>query len=259
MLRPRIIPCLLLSENGLVKTVNFDSPKYVGDPINAVRIFNEKCADEIMVLDITASIQNKPPNFSLIEKLAKECRVPFTYGGGIKQLQEIETIIGYGVEKVALSSAAISNPELISEASKLVGSQSIAVVVDVRRNDSLGEYEIFTMNGHKKHALNFANQMRIIQDMGAGEIIINSIDRDGTLQGYDFKILSLIANSTTLPITLIGGMNGIANLKEMVEEYGAMGAGVGSYFIFKGPYRAVLISYPDRDAIKGLHAACKIC
>ena len=179
MLRPRIIPCLLVQDEGLVKTVRFDNPKYVGDPLNAVRIFNEKEVDEIMVLDINATVNNTEPNYELIRALASECRMPLCIGGGVKTIEQIENLISLGVEKVAISSAALENPAIIREAANRVGSQSVVVVLDVKKTGILRKYELFTHNGKKSTSLRPVEFAKEAESFGAGEIVINSIDCDG--------------------------------------------------------------------------------
>ena len=252
MLRPRIIPCLLVKNGGLVKTVKFDESKYVGDPINAVRIFNEKEVDELIVVDIDASIQKREPNYNLIKSLAAECRMPLCYGGGIKAVDQIQTIIGLGVEKVAISSAAIENPKLISKAAARVGSQSIVVVLDVKKSGLLRRYELFTYNGTTKTKINPIDFAKNAEALGAGEIVINSIDHDGTMNGYDMDLIEEMREVVSLPITALGGAGRHEDIIALIKQFGIIGAAAGSVFVFKGKYRAVLINYPDRtdkDAI----------
>ncbi len=246
MLRPRIIPCLLIHEKGLVKTVNFKNHKYVGDPINAVRIFNEKESDELMVLDIDASVNNTEPDYQIIEKLASECRMPLCYGGGIKNVEQAQRIFSLGVEKVALSSAAIENPELVSKIAERVGTQSAVVVLDVKKK-LLGGYEIYTHNGKKGTGKNPFEMARLFQEMGAGEIVINSIDQDGVMKGFDFDLVEKIRKEITLPLTVIGGAGSIDDIGKLINKFGIIGASAGSLFVFKGVYKAVLINYPNPD------------
>lgn len=244
MLRPRIIPCLLVHKKGLVKTVQFKEHKYVGDPINAVRIFNEKEADELMVLDIDASVENKEPDYRMIENLATECRMPLCYGGGIRTVEQAQRIFSLGVEKIAISSAAISNPELITEIAGRVGSQSVVVVLDLKKK-LLGGYEIYTHNGRKgtgKNPFDFAVQM---EKFGAGEIVINSIDLDGTMKGYDLNMVEKTRKSISLPLTVLGGAGSLQDIGKLIKSYGIIGAAAGSLFVFKGIYKAVLINYPN--------------
>jgi len=246
MLRPRIIPCLLLQDSSLVKTVNFSKPKYVGDPINAVRIFNEKEVDELFVIDIDATVKKREPDYELIRKLAVECRMPLCYGGGVKTVGQIQKIISLGVEKVAISSAAMLSLELITEAVARVGSQSIVVVMDIKKNSILGRYELFTHNGMRKTNLNPVEFAKQIEALGAGEIVINSIDHDGAMNGYDLELAQEIWESITLPMTILGGAGSLEDVAKLIQQFCIIGAAAGSLFVFKGKYRAVLINYPSR-------------
>jgi cyclase len=226
--------------------VNFKNPKYVGDPINAVRIFNEKESDELMVLDIDASVNKTEPNYQTIEKLASECRMPLCYGGGIRNIEQAQRIFSLGVEKVALSSAAIENPELISKIAERVGTQSAVVVLDVKKK-LLGGYEIYTHNGKKRTGKNPIEMAHLFQKMGAGEIIINSIDQDGVMKGFDFDLVEKIRKEITLPLTVIGGAGSIDDIGKLINKFGIIGASAGSLFVFKGIYKAVLINYPNPE------------
>lgn len=246
MLRPRIIPCLLIKDKGLVKTINFKSPKYVGDPINAVRIFNEKEVDELVVLDIDATLERREPDYKIIEHLAAECRMPLCYGGGVNSSAQVERIIGLGVEKVALSSAVLENPEIVSGAAEQVGNQSVVVVLDVKKQLIGGGYEIWTHNGKKntgKCPIEFAQKL---ENLGAGEIVVNSIDNDGIMKGYDIALVEKIRKAISLPMTILGGAGSLRDIGQLINKYGAIGAAAGSLFVFKGVYRAVLINYPNR-------------
>lgn len=246
MLRPRIIPCLLVHENGLVKTVKFSNPKYVGDPINAVRIFNEKHVDELVVLDIDASVKGYEPSYKMIENLATECRMPLCYGGGIKTVEQAQNIFSLGVEKISLSSAALENPGLVSSIAERVGNQSVVVVLDVKKK-LLGGYEVFTHNGKRATGKNPFDLAKDFENRGAGEIVINSIDNDGIMKGYDFTVAEKVRNSTTLPLTILGGAGSLTDIGELINRFGIIGASAGSLFVFKGVYKAVLINYPTDD------------
>lgn len=248
MLRPRVIPCLLIHQGGLVKTVKFADAKYVGDPLNAVRIFNEKEVDEIMVVDIGATVRNCEPDYSLIAKLAGECRMPLCYGGGVKSAEQVERIVGLGVEKVAISSAAISDPSLITEAARRVGSQSIVVVLDVKQCGVIAKrYEAFTHNGRRSSGSHPVNLAQRAESLGAGELVINSIDRDGTLRGYDYALVDQVRDAVHVPITVLGGAGTQDDIASLIRRYGTVGAAAGSLFVFKGKYRAVLIQYLSRS------------
>ncbi|MFH2047078.1 MAG: AglZ/HisF2 family acetamidino modification protein [Pseudomonadota bacterium] len=246
MLRPRIIPCLLVKNKGLVKTINFKDGKYLGDPINAVRIFNEKEVDELIVLDIDAAANGNEPDFKMIENLAAECRMPFCYGGGIKTVHQAQRIISLGVEKVALSSAVVDNPELIPQIADAVGSQSVVAVIDVKKKMLSSKYEVRIHNGKKntgKCPIDFA---RRLEDLGVGEVVVNSIDNDGNMKGYDITLIDRIRNSITVPLTVLGGAGSLDDIGKLIAKYGIIGAAAGSLFVFKGVYKAVLINYPNR-------------
>ena len=252
MLRPRIIPCLLVHKGGLVKTTRFAEPKYVGDPLNAVRIFNEKQVDELVVADIDASVLGKQPDYGLIKKLAAECRMPLCYAGGVKTADQIERIIGLGVEKVALGSAAVKTPELISEAASHVGSQSIVVVIDAKKAGLLGRYSVFTHNGTRNAGVKPAELAKQAVMLGAGEILLNSIDQDGAMKGYDYALIDEVRDAVTLPMSVLGGAGSIEDICRLVKHYGVIGAAAGSLFVFKGKYRAVLINYPKPEEKRAL-------
>jgi cyclase len=246
MLRPRIIPCLLVRNAGLVKTVNFGKPKYVGDPLNAVKIFNEKEVDELMVLDIDATVFGKEPDYKLIGNLAAECRMPLCYGGGVKTVDQVERIISLGVEKVAMSSAPIADPLILTGAAKVVGNQSVVVVMDVKKNSAAGRYELYTHNGQKQTGLCPVNFAKKAEELGAGEIVVNNIDLDGMMKGYDLELARLVRESVNLPLTILGGAGSLKDIECLIDMFGVIGAAAGSLFVFKGVYRAVLISYPNR-------------
>jgi cyclase len=244
MLHPRIIPCLLVKNKGLVKSVKFEDYKYVGDPINAVRIFNEKEVDELMVLDIDATVENREPDYRMIENLAMECRMPLCYGGGIKTEDQAQRIFGLGVEKIGISSIALEKPGIVSDIARQVGNQSVIVILDVKKS-LLGKYEVYTHNGNrntKKNPVEVAKQM---EELGAGELVVNSIDNDGVMKGYDSVIVEKIREAISLPMTVLGGAGSLNDIKKLIEKYGIIGAAAGSLFVFKGIYRAVLINYPS--------------
>jgi len=251
MLRPRIIPCLLIRKKGLVKTVKFGTGKYVGDPINAVKIFNEKEADELIVLDIDATANGAEPDFALIQKLAAECRMPLCYGGGVKTVEQAKRIIGLGVEKVAISSAALADPKLITAIAAEIGSQSVVVVLDVKKS-LFGKYEVYTHNGQKGTGRSPVDLARLAEDAGAGEIVLNSIDLDGQMKGYDVDLAKKVREAIKLPMSVLGGAGSLDDIGKLIRGCGVVGASAGSLFVFKGSYRAVLINYPtvvERDAL----------
>jgi len=246
MLRPRIIPSLLIHKNGLVKTVNFKDPKYIGDPINVVRIFNEKEVDELMLFDIDASVNQNEPNYKTIENIASECRMPLCYGGGIKNVDQAKKIFSLGVEKVSISSAAISNPNLIKEIVEKVGSQSMVVVLDVKKFEN-NSYHIWINNGKKNTEISLIPFLKKIQDLGVGEIVINSIDNDGVMNGYDLNLIDNVYSNISIPLTILGGAGTLDDIKNIIKKYKIIGLGVGSLFVFKGVYKAVLVNYPNYE------------
>ena len=247
MLKSRLIPCLLIHEKGLVKTKNFKHPHYIGDPINTIKIFNEKNVDELFIADIDASVKKYEPDYKLISKIAFECRMPLCYAGGIKEINQAIKIIELGVEKVALSSAAIENPIIISNLSKTIGSQSVVVALDVKMSKFKKRYEIFTHNGKKATGLSLTNFIKSMEDSGAGEIIINSIDKDGTLEGYDLDLIDEVYRNLKIPLTFIGGASSHKDFEKVLKKYHPCGIGASSIFIFKGKHKAVLIQYPNDE------------
>lgn len=251
MLRPRVVPCLLVKGGGLVKTVRFGSPKYVGDPINAVRIFNEKEVDELVVLDIDATAARREPDYTMIRNLAAECRMPLCYGGGVKTAEQAERIIGMGVEKVAIGSAAVQDPDLVARMAGMLGSQSVVAIIDVKRGRG---HEVWIQNGTLATQRKAAEFARELEERGVGEIVVNSIDHDGVMKGYDLELISEVRAATTVPLTALGGAGSLGDIRTLIQRFGLIGAAAGSLFVFKGVYRAVLINYPSRvekDALAG--------
>ena len=246
MLRPRIIPCLLVQDKGLVKTVHFKDSKYLGDPINAVRIFNEKQVDELTILDIDATVLNREPDFKMIEYWAAECRMPLCYGGGVKNLKQAQRIFGLGVEKIAFSSGVVNNLGLITDIARRVGSQSVVVVLDIKKK-LFGGYEVYTHNGKKATGKNPFELAKQAEEHGAGEIVINSIDQDGVMKGYDLGLVEKMRESVHTPLTVLGGAGKLEDIGELIHKFGIIGASAGSLFVFKGKYKAVLINYPSPE------------
>lgn len=236
----------------MVKTVRFGASKYVGDPINAVKIFNEKEADELIVLDIDATTTGSGPDFKMIQKLAAECRMPLCYGGGVKSVEQAKTIIGLGVEKVALSSAALCSPDLVAKIADEIGSQSVVVVLDVKKRMLGGKYEILTHNAKVDTGKCPIEFSRFLEKLGVGEIVLNSIDRDGEMKGYDLSLIRQVREVTTVPISVVGGAGSLKDIGDLIGQFGIIGAVAGSLFVFKGVYKAVLINYPspvDKDQL----------
>lgn len=251
MLRSRIIPCLLLHKGGLVKTRLFTEPRYVGDPLNAVKIFNEKEVDELCILDIDASALGTTPDFKLLRSLAVVSRMPLCYGGGIKSASVAAEIIGLGFEKISVSSAAIARPQLIRDLAEAVGTQSVVVTLDVRKNKIFSGETVYTRNGRDKQKIDLLQFCQEVEALGAGEIVINSIDRDGSLQGYDIDLAKRVRAAVSCPITFVGGAGTVEHMQDLIDAVGTVGAAAGSMFVFKGEYRAVLISYarPQRVSV----------
>jgi len=249
MLRSRVSPCLLIHNKGLVKTVKFRDPKYVGDPINAVKIFNEKEVDELIVLDIDATVEDREPDYQLLQRLANESRMPLCYGGGIKTAEQANKIIKLGFEKIAISSEALSNPSILKQVSTLIGKQSIVVVLDIKKT-LFGGYEIYTHNAKNKSKKNLENVIKECEGIGVGELMINSIDNDGVMKGYDLRLAEKVRNLANVPLTILGGAGKPEDILELVEKFKVIGASAGSLFVFKGVYKAVLINYLSKEILE---------
>jgi len=251
MFRFRLIPALLINDSGLlVKTTKFKDPKYIGDPINIIRIFNDKEVDELMVLDISASKEKREPNYNLIKEIAGECFMPLTYGGGIKTLEQANKIFSQGVEKICLQSAAINNYEFITILANHFGSQSIMISIDIKK-DSLGIPSFFHSSEEKFLELNLISVIRNLADAGAGEILLTAVDKDGTLSGPDLKLIQEISKSTNLPLIAAGGISSLKDIKDAVKA-GASAVSAGAFFIYHGPHKAVLITYPKYSELEKL-------
>jgi cyclase len=251
MILPRIIPSLLLSGRGLVKGINYRNHRYIGDPINIVRIFNCKSVDELLFLDINATKENRIPPIQLLENIADECLVPFGIGGGIRSLIEIESILKAGAEKVCVGSAAFGNIDFISEAANSFGSQSIMVSVDVKRNGS-GKPEVYVKSGLLNTRTDPVGYAKKIEQAGAGEILLNSIDKDGTMTGYDIPLIYEVAKAVNIPVIACGGAGRWQDLATAIKEGGCQAAAAGSLFVFHGPRRAVLVNYPSPEELEGI-------
>ena len=251
MLRTRVIPCLLLKNNGLVKTIKFKNPSYVGDPINAVKIFNDKEVDELVFLDISASTEKKGPNFKLLSEISTECFMPLGYGGGIRSLQEIEQLFNLGIEKVILNSNAYSNPQLLKQAIEIFGSQSIVASMDVRKNWLTKKQTVYTLSGQHNTKINPLEYAKQMEDVGVGELIVNSIDQDGTMDGYDYTLIKNISEAVKIPIVALGGAGSIEDLQK-AKAAGASALSAGSLFVYQKPHRAVLITYPSKEEFETL-------
>jgi cyclase len=247
-LRPRIIPILLLKNSGLYKTIKFKDPKYIGDPINAIRIFNEKEVDELVFLDITKSYDNTEINWNILKDIATECFMPLTYGGGIKSVEMIREVLNIGVEKVSINTNAVKNPEIINKAAEYFGNSTIVVSIDVKKN-FFGKYEVYISGGKEKTKLNPVDWAKEVERRGAGEIVINSIDNDGMMCGYDFNLIKMISGSVNIQIVAAGGARGLLDFKSAITDCNASGVAGGACFVYQGKHRAVLITYPSREEI----------
>ncbi len=249
MKRIRVIPILLLQNNGLVKTVRFKNPTYIGDPINAVKIFNEKEVDELAFIDIEATVKQKEPDYAKIEEIASECFMPLAYGGGIRNLEQIKRIIGIGVEKVILNTSLATNIGLISEAAKVFGNQSVVASVDVRK-DLFGRNACYTHSGKNKVKEKLSDFVKTIEAAGAGELILTSIDREGTFGGYDIDLLRSVCSLVKIPVVANGGASKIEDFANAMTHGGASAVAAGSLFVYKSENRGVLISYPSQKDLK---------
>lgn len=250
MLTKRAIPCLLLKNSALVKTTRFEDANYIGDPLNAIQIYNNLEVDELILLDITATNENRRPPFEVFSQVASECFMPFACGGGIKNIEDIKKIFNLGAEKVVICTQAVENPSLIKEASDLFGSQSIVVSIDVKKNRA-GKYEVYIKSGAKSTGLNPVEFAVKMEQTGAGEIFLNSIDQDGMMTGYDTELIKMVSGVIKVPLIACGGAGRIEDLG-MATKAGASAAAAGSLFVYQGPNRAVLINFPSHDELQSV-------
>lgn len=247
MLTTRVIPCLLWKNAGFVKTERFRNARYLGDPINIVKIFNEKEVDEIIIVDITATIENRPPRIKELEKIVSECFMPVCYGGGIRSVENAKEILNVGVEKVAINSAAIEDPLLVRRTADIFGSQSTVSSIDVSKSFR-GMYDVVTRGGSGGTGLDPVSVAMEMEEMGAGEILLNSVERDGTMQGYDIELIKRVSDAVSVPVIACGGAGQVRHFRDAVDA-GASAVAAGSMFVFQGKYRAVLISYPSEQEL----------
>lgn len=253
MIRPRIIPVLLLRDEGLVKGVRFKDYKYVGDPINAVKIFSDKEVDELFIFDISATNERRPIPVNLVRDIADEAYMPFCVGGGIRSIEDIQHLLSAGAEKVCFNTAAIEKPDLIEKAANIYGSQCIVVSIDVRKK-WMGHHQIYSHSGKIATTLNPVDWAKNVEDLGAGELLITSIDFDGTMKGYDKEIISKVAEAVTIPVIACGGAGSLHDIFDVIQNAGASAAAAGSLFVFHGPKRAVLINYPNINELNEYNA-----
>ena len=251
MFRPRIIPVLLLKNRGLVKSVGFSKHRYIGDPINAVKIFNDLKADELVFLDILASKENRTLSTDFVKNVGEEANMPFAVGGGINSIGDIKKLIGAGAEKVVISTSAIKNPDFIRQASEIFGSSTVTVCIDVKRNLFKKE-TVMICSGTRKSGIPVEESVLLFEELGAGEIIIQSIDNDGTMEGYDLPLIKKVSDLVKIPVVALGGAGSLAHLEQAFAEANASGLAAGSLFVYHGPRRGILINYPDKNEIATL-------
>lgn len=249
MLFKRVIPCLLLKNGALVKTVRFKKPKYIGDAINTVRIYNQKEVDELIFLDINATANGKKPCFELIKHISQECFMPFSYGGGIQSIDDVGCLFSLGVEKISINSSAMKDYGFISEISKIYGAQSVIVSIDAKK-DFWGNYKVYTDNGRKKSKLSPVKYAKIAEDHGAGEILLTSIEEDGTMKGFDIKMIKAVTEAVSIPVIACGGAGCVGDLEKAILLGNASAVAAGSLFVYQNTNRSVLINFPDRNELK---------
>ena len=252
MLKNRVIPILLIQNKGLIKTIKFKNPSYVGDPINAIKIFNEKEVDELIVLDIDASKKNQEPDYELIEEFASECFMPLTYGGGVNTIEQAKKIFSLGIEKICIQSSALKNLKIVKDLSKKFGSQSTVVSIDIKKNWR-GKYSLFSSKLNKVIRQPWIDFVDKAINSGAGEIVLNSVDQDGTLSGIDTNLISIASQKINVPLIITGGVSSLNDIKLAIQN-GANAVGAGAFFVYQGKHRAVLITYPKYDHLEELLA-----
>jgi imidazole glycerol-phosphate synthase subunit HisF len=249
MLKTRVMPCLLSRNGRLVKTVKFKNPAYVGDPVNAIKIYNEKEVDELILVDITATIEQKEPPFELLAEVTSECFMPFTYGGGIRDIEVIRRLFSLGIEKIVVNSFAVENPSFIKQAAALFGNQSIVASIDAKKT-WLGRYSVFSHGGRKDAKLDPVEYAKLMENMGAGEILLNSIDRDGTMEGYDTDLIKSVTDVVGIPVIACGGAGSVDDFGKAVRIGGASAVAAGSMVVYQGKNRGVLINFPSREELE---------
>lgn len=248
MLRPRVIPCLLLAASGLVKTVRFDAPSYVGDPINAVRIFNEKEVDELVLLDIDASRQRRGPDFDRVQDIVNEAFMPIAYGGGVTTLAEAQRLVGLGVEKIVVNKAALGGYDLLRSMAEHLGAQAVVVSIDVKR-DWMGRYRVYDASAGANSDHDLIEHVRAAVASGAGEVFVNDVTRDGVGKGYDLELLRKVCAAVEVPVIACGGAGTLAHLREAIAA-GVSAVAAGSMFVYLGKHRAVMINYPQPAVLR---------
>lgn len=249
MLRTRVIPCLQLIDESLVKTVKFDNHGYIGDPINTVRIFNELEVDELCFLDIRATKENREPNFKILREIADECFMPLAYGGGVKDAETAKKILSIGFEKIVLNTAAYDNPNLVSEIAKHSGNQSVIGSIDVKKN-LFGKYSVYTHDGTKKRELSPVKWAKQLEELGAGELLVTSMDNDGTWKGYDVEFLKSICDAVTIPVIANGGAGSIDHISNVVKTANVSAVALGSMVVYQAQGLGVLVNFPDKSKLE---------
>jgi len=253
MLQNRIIPGLLLDGNSLVKTINFKKSKYIGDPINTIRIFNELEVDEVVLLDITATRLKKSPNFKLITELTNECFMPLAYGGGIRHIDDAKKLFNIGIEKVIINSFLFEKPSFITQLAKNFGSQSVVASIDIKKN-LFGNYQILSNAGKKKQKVNIMNWVKELENLGAGELLITAIHKEGTWSGFDFDLVEKISNSVNIPVIAHGGASSLSDIEQVIKKSNASAACLGSMVVYQRKGMGVLINFPEQsDVYDRLH------
>lgn len=248
MLKVRIIPCLLLKDTGLVKTINFNKFNYIGDPINTCRIFNELEVDELTFLDIRATVENKEPNYKILQEISEECFMPVSYGGGIKDIRQVEKILSIGFEKVIVNSAAYENKTLITEIANHFGSQSVIVSIDYKKN-IFGKYQAYGNSGNKNYKIHPVEWATDAMNLGAGEILLTSIDKEGTWKGFDVELTKQVTEKVKLPVIANGGAGRVDDIADIVNKGGASAVALGSMVVYQAKDMGVLINFPDRELL----------
>ncbi|CAN5668062.1 AglZ/HisF2 family acetamidino modification protein [soil metagenome] len=249
MLKTRVIPCLLLKNSGLVKTVKFKDPRYLGDPINTVKIFNDSGVDELTFLDITATNESRKPDFKFLSDIASECFMPLGYGGALRSISDIEELLNIGIEKAIINSYAVENSDFVKEASEKFGSSTIVISIDVKRS-LFGKYEVYTHSGKLGTKLDPVEFAKTMENNGAGEILLNSIDRDGSMKGYDLEILEKVSKAVSIPVIACGGAGSLSDFSDAVKNTHISAVAAGSLFVFQGPHKAVLINFPTEEELE---------
>jgi cyclase len=248
MLLARVMPCLLLRGAALVKTIQFKNPSYVGAPLNAIRIYNEKEVDELIFLDITATVEGKRPPLKLLSEIASECFMPVAYGGGVTRLEDVDAVLSLGIEKIAVNTHAVADPSFLTRVADKFGSQAVVVSIDVKRS-LFGKYEVYTHGGRKATGLDPAVWAQRAEQAGAGEILLTSIDRDGTGKGFDVELLQRVTSKVSIPVVASGGAGTVQDIGIAVRDGGASAAALGSMAVYHGRNRAVLINFPTREEL----------